>query len=257
MPSQDGQRQGHRRRARSRAHHRVLDAVAHPLVHERGAEGGLEILGSGRHRAPIRAHAVCQDPRHAPARRAPRPRTAARAGARVHPDLPVLGPGGRRARRRPRADLRRRTRPRAIRHERRQPGGRRPTHRRAGWRGHLPRLLDGRALRAARRPRPRRSWSGGSCSSAARRGSRTPPSERPDRTRTAAPPRGSKPTAWSSSWTTGSDSRCSPGCRPNGPSGASACGTPSRACGRASSRPAPARRPRRGSSSATSRCPCS
>ena len=150
-----GQRQGHRRRARSGADHRVLDAVAHPLVHERGAEGGLKILGSGRHRAPIRAHAVCQDPRHALAHRAPRPRTAARAGARVHPDLPVLGPGGRRARPRSRADLRRRTRPRAIRHERRQPGGRRPTHRRAGWRGHLRRLLDGRALRAARRPRPR------------------------------------------------------------------------------------------------------
>ena len=114
----------------TRGRPRRAHAVAHPLVDERGAEGGLEVLGSGRHRAPIRAHVVCQDPRHAPARRAPWARTPARAGARLHPDRSLLGPGGRRARRRPRADLRGRAGPRSIGCDRRRPGRRRPGHRR-------------------------------------------------------------------------------------------------------------------------------
>ena len=50
MPVVGGQGQGQRRRARPGADHRVVDAAAHPLVDERGAERGLEVLGSGRHR---------------------------------------------------------------------------------------------------------------------------------------------------------------------------------------------------------------
>ena len=43
MSSRAGQRQRHRRAARARRDHRVAHALAHPLVDERGAEGGLDI----------------------------------------------------------------------------------------------------------------------------------------------------------------------------------------------------------------------
>ena len=131
-----------------------------------------------------------------------------------------------------------------------------PLARRRGRDGRLPRLLDGRALRAAAGPRPARRRHAPRAHRRLPRAGRRRRACRPPRGRRRARRRGSRRSASRRSCTSGSTCRCSgASTRPcaTRPSGAP---TPRRAWRRASDEPGPVPRNRSGIASASSRCPC-
>ena len=168
---------------------------------------------------------------------------------------PLLGTRGRRARRRPRGRARRRARPRAVGRGHGRPPHRRPPHRRPGRRGHLPRLLDGRPVLPPRRPRRNPELVRGLVLLGGHRRHRGP-----RRARAAAPAGPATADrierdgleAFLDDWLAqplfaGAPAGARVPCR-------AAREHRRRASGRASSRPAPARRTRRGTSSIASTC---
>ena len=254
-----GQREGQRRRARARADDRVLDAVARPLVDERGAEGGLQVLGST---APWRRHPTTPClPGSTPCSCTPSAGAPGRTLVLVHGFTQTGRCWG------PEADAL------AADHEVvlvDAPGHGRSAEVMAGLRtgGRLiadqggeatylgysmgarfclhvaltnPELVRGLVLLGATagiedRERARAAPPAG------------PGHRRPDRARRVG----------GASSTTGSPSRSSPAFPPERAFRAGApARTPSTGCSRASSRPAPARRTRPGTSSTASTCPCS